>query len=253
MTAKIRNINKQFVATHSTKFQNLLVSGCSFTWNNSENDLCSWPYYLRDLAGLLQVYDCSQAGAGCNHIFNSIVNEIETNDNLNPENTLVIVMWSGMARTDVIATNDITGPWHHMSNYKFDNQFATLSIFNKVYGSSMLDNLCKNYKLLVDLNAQIYESAIKMIALNEYLKSKNYNYLILSWKDPSIEFRQISNPIASLASNTIEPLDYLGEYATRTKQIDNGHPTPNGYLAWTKEYLLPCLVNKGLAANLDTI
>jgi hypothetical protein len=108
MTAKTRKLAKQFTTTYSTEFKNLLVSGCSYTFNNSENHICSWPYYLRDLAGFNEVYDCSQSGAGSNHIFNSIINEIETNININIQDTLVIIMWSGLTRTDVIAEQDIT-------------------------------------------------------------------------------------------------------------------------------------------------
>jgi len=252
MTAKIRNIPQQFTATHTTQYQNLLVSGCSFTWNNSEKDLCTWPYYLRDLAGFSQVYDCSQSGAGSNHIFNSTINELETNVILSPKNTLVIIMWSGLTRTDVIANNTITRPWHHMSNYNFDNKFSTLSIFNSVEGTSLLDTMCKHYKMIVDPESQIYESAIKMIALDAYLKSKNYNYIMLSWKDPTDEFSQINGNIIDVAQSILDSVDYLGSYAVRTKQMD-GHPTPDGYLGWTRECLLPYLSLKGLTTDLNTI
>jgi hypothetical protein len=252
MTAKIRNLERQFAATHSAKYKNLLVSGCSFTWNNSEKHLCSWPYYLRDLAKFEQVYDCSQSGAGSNHIFNSVINEIQTNPNLSPDDTLVIVMWSGLTRTDVIANSDITGTWHQISNYNFDRKFATLSIFNSVSGSSALDKLCESYKQIVDVDAQIYESAIKIIALTSYLKERKYNYVMLSWKDPTVEFNRVVSPIVGQAKAMLDPVEYLDEHAKKNKELD-GHPTPDGYLKWTKECLLPYLCLKDLATNLDSI
>ena len=163
-----RPLKRIFQPVYQTPYKNLLASGCSFTYNNSTTDLCSWPYYLRDLGNFEAVYNVAQSGAGTTHIFNSIVNEIETNSKINPDDTQVIVMWSGLTRTDTIATQDITAPWHHMSNYHFNERFATLSLFNQASSrlDSRLDKLCRDYKLLVDDDATTYESILKIIALD---------------------------------------------------------------------------------------
>lgn len=244
MTAKIRPLARQFSATNTTNFKNLLVSGCSFTYNNSENYVCSWPYYLRDLAGFGEVYDCSQSGAGSNHIFNSVINEIETNPAINNIDTLIIVMWSGLTRTDVIATEDITKNWHNMSNYKFNDQYATLSIFNDVDSSSLVDQLCRHYKKIVSPDAQIYESIIKIIALKMYLNSQGFKSIITSWKDPELELKDvnINSKIVQSAVSTLDSLEYLDSYATRKNlKESDGHPSPDGYLNWTRDHLIPCL------------
>lgn len=236
-------LNRIFKPTHQTPYKNLLVSGCSFTFNNSKTDSCSWPYYLRDLVNFETVYNVAQSGAGTTHIFNSIVNEIETNKNIDPDNTQVIVMWSGLTRTDTIATRDITRPWHHMSNYDFNNHFATLSIFNEVDGKTDLDNLCKQYKLLVDSDAQIYESLLKIVALDGYIKSKRFDYLFTSWQDPTPELDRIKSPMINTVKNLVSSVDYLGEFARKNQLLepDSGHPSPNGYLEWTKQCLIPSL------------
>jgi hypothetical protein len=244
MTATVRKLDRQFTVSHDTKFKNLLVSGCSFTYNNSEKDLCSWPYYLRDLAGFEEVYDCSQSGAGSNHIFNSIINEIETNPNINTKDTLIIIMWSGLTRTDVIAEQAITKPWHHMSNYNFDDQYATLSLFYGVNGSTHLDRLCQQYKKLVSVDAQVYESLIKIIALKAYIDQKGFKTVITSWKDPMLELQNttINQAIVQSALSTINDIDYLDSYANLKKlKESDGHPNPMGYLGWTREHLLPYL------------
>lgn len=244
MTVYSRSLAQQFTSTHTTQFKNLLVSGCSFTYNNSDKDICSWPYYLRDLAGFDAVLDCSQSGAGSNHIFNSIINEIEINSDVNVNNTLVIIMWSGLTRTDVIAEQDITKPWHSMSNYNFDGQYATLSLFNGADGATPLDQLCRQYRKLVSADAQIYESLIKIVALKTYLDQKGFRSVITSWKDPRPEIKNTTiNPaIINSAMSTITAVKYLDSYAVlKNLREPDGHPSPDGYLGWTREHLLPYL------------
>jgi hypothetical protein len=247
MTAKQRSLSKRFTQTYTTNYKKLLVSGCSFTWNNSEEHICSWPYYLRDIAGFDLVFDCSQSGAGSNHIFNSIINEIETNPEVSSADTLIVIMWSGLTRTDVISTTDITKPWHFMSNYHFNDEFSTLTIFNNANGKTLLDNLCRQYKQLVDPNAQIYESLLKIIALDAYLKQKDFEYIFVSWRDPNMDVDHINSPLVNTVNSLLDPVRYLGEYAeTNQLQETCGHPTPTGYLGWTRECLIPYLIDRAI-------
>jgi hypothetical protein len=256
MTAKIRKLANQFTSTHTTQFKNLLVSGCSFTYNNSEKHICSWPYYLRDIADFKQVYDCSQSGAGSNHIFNSIINEIETNNDITPDSTLVICMWSGLTRTDTIATRDITKPYHSMSNYDFDDKFSTLSIFNQSQeqDKSPVAEMSRQYKKIVDVNAQIYESCLKIIALDAYLKHTGFTSIHTSWQDPGPDLLQLTSGVKDLVKNKFDKIQFLGNYAKKNNLLEPcGHPTPDGYLAWTRECLVPFLVESNLATNPNTI
>ena len=247
MVAKIRNIAKQFQSTHQTRFKNLLVSGCSYTWNNSQQHVCSWPYYLRDIGGFDQVIDCSQSGAGSNHIFNSIINEIEADTQINKHNTLVVVMWSGLTRTDVIATQDITEPWHFMSNYNFDQRFATLSIFNHTVQDDPLSVLCQQYKRLIDTDSQIYESMLKILALECYLKQKEFDFIFTSWMNPVPELNRIDSVLTTKVVGLLSSIPYLDEYAKQKNQKEpDGHPTPDGYLGWTQQHLVPYLESRNI-------
>jgi hypothetical protein len=250
--AKTRTLPRTFIQTHNTKIQNLLVSGCSMVWNNSEKDICSWPYYLRDLAGFKEVYDCSQSGAGTNHIFNSVINDIETGK-VDISSTLILIMWSGLSRTDVIAESDITQPWHHMSNYYFSEKFATLSLFNNVTGNGKLDTLCRDFKKIVSLESQIYESSLKILALHHYLSSKHAKFFFFSWQDLELDLSLISNDIiAEKVMNLIAPVKLLVPFARSNGMLGScGHPTPDGYLAWTQQYLIPFLKSQDILNGIN--
>ena len=238
---KERNLPAAFDCEYSTMYKKLLVNGCSFTWNNSETECCSWPYYLRDLVNFDKVFDCSQSGAGTNHIFNSTVNAIETHG-LIPEEVLVIIVWSGLTRTDVIAETSVTKNYHSMSNYNFTESFSTLSIFNSTPGNSELDKLSNQYKRNISVDAQIYESAIKIIALKNYLENKKFNFVFAQYQDLTPEIKVLPIILQEKLNTCFDNLSSIGSYSTEFES--DGHPTPNSYLNWTRSQLIPYLLNK---------
>ena len=95
------NIKKQFDTIHNFGFTNLIVSGCSYVYNNHESSAVTWPYYLRDMGGFDQVLDTSLPGAGNYHIASSLQWAIEM-ETPEVDKSLVIVMWSGHDRDDYI-------------------------------------------------------------------------------------------------------------------------------------------------------
>jgi len=232
------------------------------TYNNSDVDICSWPYYLRDLANFKSIHNVAQAGAGTTHIFNSIINEVEYNEKISPEDTQIIVMWSGLTRTDTISTQDITTPWHNyvsagynasamnyksnsLYTYHFNDQFATLSLFNGARGKTPMDDLCRSYKRHVSTDATIYESMLKIKSLKGYLDNKGFNSIFTIMYDPSEDLKIIDKTI-----NELDDILYLLEFATEQKLLEGGvtggHPVPDGYLRWTKEHLIPYLIDNSV-------
>ena len=223
------------------------------SYNMSDVHICSWPYYLRDLANFKSIYNVAQPGAGNTHIFNSIINEVEYNDKISPEDTQIIVMWSGLTRSDTISTQDITTPWHrsamptkpdHAINYyQFNDQFATLTLFNEVFGNTPVDDLCRIYKRYVSTDATIYESVLKIKSLKGYLDNKGFNSTFTIMYDPTGDLKIINKTIDEL-----DDILYLDQFATEQSLRENcpiygyGHPTPDGNLRWTKEHLIPYLI-----------
>jgi hypothetical protein len=100
------NIKRNFENTVDLGFKNLVVGGCSFTNTiNGGNVPTTWPYYLRDLANIQEVFSCAVPGAGNYFISQSIIWGIETKK-LHPDETLIVVMWSGTNREDEIFSSD---------------------------------------------------------------------------------------------------------------------------------------------------
>ena len=253
MPAKTRpNIacwNPQFTPTKFSKFPNLLVSGCSYSYNTSESEIITWPYYLKFLLDFEEVYDCSQSGAGNNHIFNSIINEVETNNNINQSNTLIIIVWSGMSRSDTIADTTISNPWHPMSNYNFNSNFSTLSLFKQLKSNKTeLEKLCRQYELLISPYAQAYESCLKIIALHYYLTAKSYNFIFLPWEKFTYELLDFNDIIPNITQSLMEQSLSVGEFAElhNMRIPGDGHPTTEAHLQWANKHLVPLLESKNL-------
>jgi hypothetical protein len=249
MTAKIRAnlISAMWNVNHVSGFKKLLVNGDSFTFNNSDIHCCTWPYYLADSIGLDfdQIYDCSQSGGGTSHVLYSTINEIETNKNLSSESTLVIVMYSGLHGADVIGKQSITKKWHHMSNYCFDDELATLSLFRKVDDTeTKLGKLCDLYADIIGKREQIYQSCLNIIALKNYLENKNFKFIFTSRRDPHLDLLTVDNQLSDQVKSVFNrDLEYIGDWTKeRNLSIPNdGHPTPEGHIQWCRQQLLPFL------------
>ena len=242
--AKQRNLKRAFSPTHRSSKENILVSGCSFTYNNSDEHVCSWPYYLKDLCNIKHVYDCSQSAAGSNHIFNSVIHEIESNPDINCNNTTVIIAWSGLTRTDVIADKELTQSYHAVSNYAFNDKFATLCIMNSfsIKDKHFIDEMSAYYKRVINTDAQILESALKIIALKNYLENKNFNFVFAQYQDLTDEIEILHTDIKYKLNNCFDELISIGSHSKEFEE--DGHPTPDSYLNWTIHALIPYLLNK---------
>jgi len=248
---KTRSFPKQFATETDLGYKNLLISGCSFTYNNSENSAVTWPYYLKDLAGIDQVYDCSLPGAGNYHICHSTIWTLETT-NLNPADTLVIVMWSSHNRDDaIISASSVNG---------FPMTFSyTNSVVSGISGGNHPDSKgnsqtrsIKNMDQIKSIESRTVENYLYVSMLYHYLRQKQYKFLFLDYLDRSIPNREYDFEIRDYLSNDLElkynsmieyTVENLYRFAIKNDLLDTDdfHPSPNGHLSWTKQHLLPFL------------
>ena len=253
MTAKARALTHvpTMAAMGQCKLSKLLVAGCSYTWNNSEEHACTWPYYLQDALEFQQVLDCSQSGSGPDLLFNSIINEVLVNKNISADDTLISVMWSDLERTDVITSfDDKVKHYHNMSLYAFNDQYCNLSLFagidNPVDDYSKLSLL---YKKTIPFPAQAYQSLFKIIALGALLDHMKFNYVFMTWKPIDKQYlleNHIPENIIDTALSLMVPIKTVDEYADQLDmRIPNdGHPSAECHIHWTKTHLVPGLAEK---------
>ena len=241
-----RLVKKTFDVAKSLGYNDLIVSGCSFTHNNSEEHSCTWPYYLRDIGGFDQVYDCSMPGAGNNHIANSLQWCIE-NDCPDPKNSLVVVMWSGNDRDDYVmpSSNDNkTYPFHF--NYSKD-------VVSGITGGSAKWNEgnLKEYSVPKSKESRAIENYLLINSMYHYLKSKGFTFVFLNFLHGPSRTNNFdlttylpTNPKRTFIEMFTRITD-LHEWAIRNGFLDTDdlHPTVDGHLDWTRKVLHPYLVD----------
>jgi hypothetical protein len=248
---KTRQISKQFETDTDLGYKNLVVSGCSFTYNTSETVAVTWPYYLRDLAGIDQVYDCSLPGAGNHHICHSTIWTLE-NKSFDPLDTLVIVMWSGHNRDDAIISANFLNAY--LMTFSYNNSVtAGISGGNHPGGRGNTQNQSlKNINQIKSTESRTVENYLYVSILYHYLRQKQYKFLFLDYLDRSISNRGYDFKICdylndNLKSKYYDMVEYNVEnlycFAIKNDLLstDDFHPSPDGHLLWTKQHLFPFL------------
>jgi hypothetical protein len=251
MIFKTRNIKKQFNIIHDFGIQNLIVSGCSFTYNDVDTAPVTWPYYLRDLGGFDQVLDCSLPGAGNSHISDSLIWGLEI-EKPNPVNSLVIVMWSGHDRDDYIC------PKEHMNNYPFQFNYSK-NVMSSITGGNALESNgnnisdgLKKLSMTKTLESRAIENYLYIVKTYQYLKSLNYKFLFLNFVNTTEPVggtntfdikKYLPNPTKQKLDLMITEIDDPYHFSVRHNFLggDTFHPIPFGHLRWTKKVLIPHL------------
>lgn len=253
MTFKTRAIPKQFDTVHDFNIKNLVVGGCSFTYNNHESTPVTWPYYLRDLGGFTNVYDCSMPGAGNNHISDTLIWELETSE-ISRQNTLVVVMWSGNDRDDYICPVENIEQDYPYKFYYNDRVMSgtTGGLFIGARGNTL--KAFKEFSQTKSRESRAIENYLCITKTYEYLKSKGYKFVFLNWVERGTAARTTNFNIQPFlpevaqkklnAMATKLPQD-LYEFAIKQDLLasDDFHPSPKGHLEWTRQILLPKLIS----------
>lgn len=237
-----------FQTQHDFGYDNLVVSGCSFTYNNSSEHACTWPYYLKDLGKFKAVYDCSLPGAGNYHISHSLKWAL-TLENLDPTKTLVVVMWSGNDRDDLICGADFLNSYPTKHLYQTDVASAvTGGSAEKSIGN--VDDVFGNIKRIKTRKSRSIENYLYIDSLKTWLDQNNYSSVFLDYLDRNLpnltrdfDIRDyLPNECLSRLDEIIIECEDIYSFALKNDLLwDDFHPTPDGHLEWTKQYLVPLL------------
>lgn len=236
------------------RFKNLLVSGCSFTHNNSKEYVVTWPYYLRDLAQFENVFDCSCPGAGNQHIQQSVILALENNPQLTADTTLVVIMWSGYDRDDIIV--DPSSMIKNYSDQYYYSADASVGMSGGLLGESNLVTGLDLVKKIKNLPARALDNYVNIVTLYHYLSERGFKFVFTEFstpgamKDSNFEITDyLEENLRTKFTQMVRTLTpNLGDYALSTEQLgdDNYHPGTEAHLEWVRKILIPSLVtNEG--------
>ena len=225
--------------TSSLCRSNLIVGGCSFTYNFSDTDSSAWPCYLRDRCGFKKLLDCSVPGAGNYHISSAVQWCIEEQDP-DPSDTVVVVMWSGNNRDSVISKPGLETQHHWKYNYTDQAMFF------------QHDNMGQ----LKSNESRAVENYLYVSSLYNYLQNRSIPFVFLDFIDRSIPNRSNDVAVDSYLPVKLQqryrsmfaPVRNFYEYALRNDMLnsDDFHPNNLCHLKWTDEVLVPYMVTNGL-------
>lgn len=242
------------------KHKTLLVSGCSFTANPN-----SWAYQLASTYNL-DIINLACPGAGNNHIVWSTVSFLEKN-NVDPETTLIGIMWSHPVRGDLVFEHNLEYKDQSVYKYKYDryNRLVMLGDLMKkdeyTQRTAVSNAMMQGNKNKASISFRTW--SLKTL-LSSYLKDKGFNFFQTAFFNyltesslikslPDFQFHAKYQYLDDLnriglthnIPNWIDLKDdeYLGEYAFYNQQLllDMFHPSQTGHQAWTEKILIPNL------------
>lgn len=240
---------------------NLVVNGCSFTESES------WADRVNKNLSPQTYYNLAKSGAGNKFICDSTIAFLESS-NLDPKDTTVIIMWSGIGRKDL----HISGEWY----FHLREEYMSLCQRNKSYyylhsgglTNSWLENkqtqqtFSPMYKLSDPLSI-CTENLLFFIQLRSYLRDKKFNFYFTNYFNtwnPTVEstvggdyciahFCGIEN-LPMYKNFNFEDWFFvdnnkscLGDFAININQLDNtGHPTKIAHEKFADLVVTPLLL-----------
>jgi hypothetical protein len=244
-------LSNQFSKIHQFEFDNLVVGGSSFTYNNHETCAVTWPYYLRDLGGFSDVLDCSMPGAGNYHISTSVQWALE-NHRLDPLKNLVIIMWSGNNMDDCLCASQALNDYAFRFDYTPEvSSGITGGIIDLCASGNLNSRKFKEYTLTKIPQSRAIENFLYILSLYNYLKVNNFSFVFLhtlNWALPNrandFDIRpylpkNLVNQYNHMFTEVVTPYEFA--LKNNLLEDDDFHPSPDGHLSWTKTILLPKL------------
>jgi len=249
--------------TLKSKFKHLVVSGCSFTTNLNCPGPYAWPNMLSDWTGM-SVHNLAVAGAGNSHISNSIILYLEHNQ-LDPSETLIMAMWSGIGRIDWITDKTLS---NFKQLYPFDYNYDKnneLVLGGNWWNSKNPDHLIKTlieYSKYQSESSFALHSWLAMNNLSNYLKTNKYKFYYTSFVDYSTEIKgdavsiDFYKELKKLNLNldktnwlNLDVSDHYGNWARKNNLLDaddDFHPAGVAPEQWPREILIPYFINEGI-------
>lgn len=207
----------------------------------------TWPQYLRDLLDIPNVIDTSASGAGNRHIHDATILALETRSDLQAQDTLVVVMWSGWDRDDFIAVPQAI----HSANtdtYWYSDAAVCASTRGMGGDRNTVISLDAVQKIK-DPYTRSLENFALVRSLRSYCEHRGFSTVFTQhsaradeqWFDPA---QCLPLDLQPQWSSLFDIGCRLGDMAQDT--IDGSHPTAQWHYTWTQAVLVSWLITKGM-------
>jgi hypothetical protein len=246
--------------------KNLVVSGCSFTETRSGG----WADQVAEKIKFEKFINLAKSGAGNFYIADSLVQCLAT-EKLVPDETLVLVMWTGITRKDICVSEDyfkildkISGVIQYDQCYALSGGIAgtwqadiNRSNIFKWFIHPLFDALYK----ATDYASFSHDTLSNMISTKSFLELHGYNYRFMSYVNywgtgpqqvsPNLDFNIKefipNDPLLGLIGDKWIWADNNNmcfyEFAKQKNLLtdDNFHPSQEGHNLFAKTVILPQL------------
>lgn len=243
--------------------KNIITTGCSFS---HDYKFPTWAQHIRNYYNPDNYRNLAFPGAGNFYISDSLV-QCLVNESFDPSETLILVMWSGLGRKDVLVSKEyykVLGNSCKMNVYKRYYAFSggRLGIWNTPShpDSTLLKPIFEGLYKSSDELTMVCDTLSNIVKTKNFLENLGYNYKFMSyvnyWKnspntiisrnhDYSVTYTDPANPLLNnLGNNWIwenNDQDCIYEFA-KTRNIlgeDNFHPTPEAQKLFFEEIINP--------------
>jgi len=245
--------------------KNLVVNGCSYT---AESSGCvSWAQYLAEKLEIDCYKNLAMGGAGNRYICWSTM-EYLTASEFDPEETLVVIMWSGVDRKDMMISHEwaqhlgLTYGFVPQQNYPVipgNDDTVRYLLSGGCVGSwletAQVSEIFHPMYRVSDRDTMSKESLFDFVNLQNYLERHRYRYKFTTfmnlWNSTDLPFAQMDCSIAMDRYAWAQKFDWspwffvdqekngLAEFAYALDQLQDLHPTTEAHREFTDSIVWP--------------
>lgn len=246
------------------KYKNLIVSGCSFT--EEVKPRMTWASHVKNHFQIENYVNLGRAAAGNFYICNSVIDEIQSK-NYKPEETLVLVMWSGPGRIDLRMSYDILSllqyPYKQVS-YELDkNYIFSAGLTNSWTLYPEVKKIFQSLYVNHDHYSLARETLMHITNLENFLKVNQMQYRFMSFcnvwddKNESISFGCPTLGHFARGTAALDKINFknwifadsqktcIFEYCEKFNLLeqDRGHPNREGHKKFAEEVIIEYFKN----------
>lgn len=247
-----------------SRFENLVVSGCSFTTDEHVPTPGAWNWASTMCADTgMTIHNLATAGAGNTHIANSVILYLSQHAELTPENTLVMAMWSGVGRIDfAMSTRLLSRP---MAAACYYTPYVVNVIGGHWWNNRSKDpetDVTRSFSKVQSDHSFAVISWLEMQKLSDFLTARSFVHRFTSFVNYSdnaikgdalvVPFEQCLRDQGLTLDRTnwlpLAPEDHFGDWCRIRGLLteDEFHPGADGPQRWPREVLMPVLQQQGI-------